>query len=169
MKTLIISTSLNPESKGVTLCELVHKRLQKNTDHEVEMIDLREYSLPHIMQEGNPKMEALKERLEKADNFIFGMAVYNYNVNDSFASFVGGIMPKKEHALYGLVVAAGEDMSYLASNSAHQMLMTHNRMIPLPRILYGGRDWDGENLTESFEERVNTFCDDFYSLGQKLL
>jgi multimeric flavodoxin WrbA len=169
MKTLIISTSLNPKSKGFILCQKVAESLSQNKDQTVELIDLREYELPHVMKGSNPKIDILKQKLETADNFILGMAVYNYNVNDSFASFVGGLIPKKQHALYGLVVAAGGDMSYLASTAAHQMLMTHNRMIPLPRILYGGKDWDGVTMTDDLGKRVDQFSDDFYVVGKKLI
>ena len=168
MKVAVISSSQNPDSKGRVLCQKVHQKLAENKNISAKFFDLAKFELPHVGQKMSPKTENLKTQLEDFDHFIFGIAVYNYNVNDAFASFAGGILPKKEHSLYGLVVAAGGDLSYLAASAAHQMLMTHNRMIALPRILFGGRSWDGENMNPDLSDRLEQFCADFCWIGGRI-
>lgn len=170
MKTAVISTSLNPNSKGAILSQHVAEKLQNDyAEHEILFVDIREYDLNHVFAwELDEKSQRLQETLETCDAFIYGFPVYNYTYWDAFSSFIATIMPKKPHALYGLVVAAWGDMSYLASSVAHQTLMTHNRMIPLPRVLYAGRDYDGDNMNADFADRVNQFCQDFVGIAERL-
>lgn len=139
-------------------------------DHTIELIDLRDYDITHFHQENSPRSEELISNCEEADNFIFGSPIYNYNLADSFCSFVTKHLPKKKHSLYSLVLAGGGVLSFLTSSNAHQMLMTHNGMIPLPAFLYTTKnDWEENgNASESFQERMDEFITDFVEVAEKL-
>lgn len=172
MKTLIVSSSLNSDSKSHRLCRIVEtEMIVKNKDQEIKFIDLREFEIQHVSQPDSKDAKKLRELCEWADNYVFGIAIYNYNVNDSFSSFVCNYLPKKKFHLYGLVLAAGGDRSFLVTSAANQMLMTHNNMLAFPRFLYAsGGDWaDTEVLKKPQHERMETFAKEFFDLGKKLL
>ena len=171
MKTLIISTSLNPESNSLKCCKAVEKEMKKNTNNEVELINLQDYEINHVFGKVSPDAEKLTQKCMEADNFIFGFPIYNYNVSDTFASFIDGILPKKPFALYGLVLAGGGDLSFLVTSSANQMLMTHNQMMAFPKFLYTTKkDWNEDGkVSENFGARISDFCTDFVKVGEKLL
>ena len=81
MKTLVLSSSLNPDSKGFVLCKMVSELLN-DLGREVEFVDLRDYKLGHTFSP-TEDMKVLKEKIAAADNFVIGMAVYCYSINDS--------------------------------------------------------------------------------------
>lgn len=170
MKTLIISSSLNPTSLSLKCCKEVQAQFANNENHDVELVNLQDYELSHMFTKKSESAEKLTTLCEEADNFIFAFPVYNYNVSDSFASFVNAILPKKPFALYGLILAGGGDLSFLVTSSANQMLMTHNQMIAFPRFLYTTKkDWqENGEISERFLERVEKFSQDFTQVAKKL-
>ena len=82
MKTLIISSSLSENSKSFILCNEVKNKLLKS-QIDVELIDLRNFSLSPYHQSNTKDMNILSKKISEADNYILGMGVHNYSVNDS--------------------------------------------------------------------------------------
>lgn len=173
MKTLIISSSLNPNSLSLQCCKEVEKEMKKNMNHqadEVTLINLQDFDIAHVYTKKSAESEQLTRLCEQADNFVFGIPIYNYNVSDTFSSFICNYFPKKPLALYSLVFAGGGDLSFLVTSTANQMLMTHNQMIAFPKILYTTKkDWEDGKMTKNFSDRTTDFCTDFVQIAQKLI
>jgi len=73
MKTLIISSSLNPDSKGFKICKMVLEKMEES-GMDVELLDVRDYELGHTFRT-TPDMQKIAEKIAAADNFVIGMAV----------------------------------------------------------------------------------------------
>lgn len=170
MKTAIISSSLNPESKGFIMCKAVEAELLAR-GADVLFVDARDYKLGPVFQK-NKDNEKLSEQLKDMDNFVFGMAVYDYSVNDNLKMILDTcIDPKLENTLFGVVCAAGGDKSYLSTMHMTQICMNEWRMMQLPRVIYGtGKDFDEKGIhSEDLNDRIVKFADEFYDVGSKLL
>ncbi len=170
MKTAIISSSLNPESKSFIMCKAVEAELIKQ-GAEVIFVDARDYKLGPLFQT-TPDNDKLAEKVKDADNFVFGMALYDYSVNDNLKIILDTcIDPKLDHALFGIICAAGGDKSYLSTMHLSQICMNEWRMMQLPRVIFGtGKDFDQKGINcENLKERVVKFADELYTLGSKLL
>lgn len=171
MKTLIISSSLSPKSKSYILCNEVSNRLKKNKI-DVELFDARDIELLPHYRGPTSGMKELIEKAKKADNIIFGMGVHNYSVNDGLKVILDSL-PKDacEGKFFGILCAAGGQSSYLSTMHLTQICMNEWRMIQLPRIVYVvGKDFEGDKLVdENVLERVNIFCNEFISIGKRLV
>jgi NAD(P)H-dependent FMN reductase len=169
MKTLIISSSLSPESRSFILCKEVYDRLKKKRV-DVELVDSRKVELLPHHKGPTDGMKKLIAKMTKADNVIFGMGVHNYSVNDSLKIILDSFpKPACNDKFFGIVCAAGGNNSYLSTMHLTQMCMNEWRMIQLPRIVYAtGRDYQGDKVNENILERIDQFCDDFVRVGKKL-
>jgi len=136
MKTLIISSSLSPESRSYILCQNVYIGLKKKKV-DVELLDLRKVELLPFHRRPTNEMKELIEKVKKADSIIFGMGVHNYSINDSL-KIVLDSLPNKAcmDKFFGIVCAAAGERSYLSTMHLTQMCMNEWRMIQLPRIVY---------------------------------
>ena len=160
-KTLVISSSLNPDSKCFKVCKMVAKSLQKK-GLNVEILDIREYQLGHTFRP-TEDMQKISEKIASADNFVIGMAVYCYSINDSLKTLLDNCFEDVEGKKYGIVCAAGGDKSYLSTQHLTQICANEWRMIQLPRVVYtSGKDWsDGELVSADVAERVELFVNEF--------
>jgi len=160
-KTLVISSSLNPDSKSYKICKMITKLLDKK-GIEVELLDVREYELGHTFRT-TPNMQKITDKITTADNFIIGMAVYCYSINDSLKSVLDNCFEDVNGKKYGIVCAAGGEKSYLATQHLTQVCANEWRMIQLPRVVYtSGKDWaDGELVSADVSERVDVFVNEF--------
>ena len=160
-KTLVISSSLNPDSKSYKICKMVTKLLEKK-GIEVELLDVRDYELGHTFRT-TPDMQKITDKITTADNFIIGMAVYSYSINDSLKSVLDNCFEEVNGKKYGIVCAAGGEKSYLATQHLTQVCANEWRMIQLPRVVYtSGKDWaDGELVSADVSERVELFVNEF--------
>ena len=85
MKTsyLVISCSLNPESRSRILGNLAYEQLKKQTEN-VELIDLSEIALP-LCDGGpsysDPQVAPLAKKIEQAGGVLLATPIYNFDVN----------------------------------------------------------------------------------------
>ncbi len=170
MNTLIISSSLSPDSRSFLLCEQVERRLNK-IGVNVELVDARALNLNLYYKGMTMDMEDLSKKVSEADNVIIGMGVHCYSINDGLKlildSCFGGAIGK----FFGILCAAGGDKSYLSTMHLTQICMNEWRMIQLPRIVYAlGSDFDiNDNCGQDISDRLDVFTNEFYTIGKKLL
>jgi NAD(P)H-dependent FMN reductase len=169
MKILIISSSQSENSRSFLLCENVAETL-KNLGNEVELIDARKMELLPYGKGPTKDMEILKEKAESADAFIFGMAVYNYSVNDSLKIILDNALGTPENKFFGILCAAGGQRSYLSTMHLTQICMNEWRMIQLPRVVYAtGQDFVDDEITNvDLKERLDLFSKEFNDIGNRL-
>ena len=170
MKTLIISSSLSEQSKSFILCNEVNNNLLKN-DVNVELIDLRKFSLSPYHKPQSKDMDDLTKKISEADNYILGMGVHNYSVNDSLKIILDNCFKNVNGKFFGIVCAAGGEKSYLSTMHLTQMCMNEWKMIQLPRIVYASRkDFENNNIkSQEVLDWIDLFCEEFKNIGTKLM
>ena len=169
MKTLIISSSLSHESKSFLLCEKVYKQLNKNKIN-VEIIDARTLSLTPFHTSKSEEMVNLTNKISSADNFIIGMGVHNYSINDSLKIILDNCFKNVEGKFFGILCAAGGEKSYLSTMHLTQICMNEWKMIQLPRTVYASsKDFQKNKIvSQSLKDWINLFCNEFMLIGKKL-
>lgn len=171
MRTLILSSSLSPSSRSRRLCQGVAELLRGQEGVEVDFVDLREVELRPCHLGKSDSMRALADRIAAADNYIFGMGVHCYSVNDALKIVLDTSMKGCEGKFFGILCAAGGEKSYLSTLHLTQMCMNEWRMIQLPRVVYAlERDLpEGQPPVAELEERLRHFATEFALIGRKLL
>ena len=106
MKTLIISSSLSPNSKSFVLCKKVNQKL-KDRGIQTELIDARKIILNPYHITKTKDMEDLSNKISLADNYIIGMGVHNYSVNDSLKIILDNCFKNVDGKFFGIVCAGG--------------------------------------------------------------
>ncbi len=171
MKTLILSSSLSPRSRSYLLCRATEERLLREAGCEIDFVDLREVELAPHHRPRPQDMDTLKERITAADNYILGMGVHCYSVNDSLKLVLDNCCEGMVGKFFGILCAGGGQRSYLSTMHLTQICMNEWRMIQLPRVVYAlWKDFEGDTIPEGeLSLRLDEFCRDFHSIGGKLL
>tara|TARA_B100000073_G_C23379484_1_gene430439 strand:+ start:22 stop:537 length:516 start_codon:yes stop_codon:yes gene_type:complete len=171
MKTLIVSSSLSPNSKSFILCQTVYNKF-KEKGVSIEIIDARNLSLsPYHATRTNNSMQTLSDKIEKADNIIIGMGVHCYSINDSLKIILDNCFEGAYGKLFGVICAAGGEKSYLSTSHLTQICMNEWRMIQLPRIIYAtSKDFnESKIISKDINNRIEVFSNEFISIGKKLI
>ena len=116
-------------------------------------------------------MEDLSNKISLADNYIIGMGVHNYSVNDSLKIILDNCFKNVDGKFFGIVCAGGGERSYLSTMHLSQMCMNEWKMIQLPRTVYASRnDFENNEITSTqVLEWMSLFCDEFAKIGLKLI
>ncbi|MBX9724077.1 MAG: NAD(P)H-dependent oxidoreductase [Candidatus Obscuribacterales bacterium] len=137
MSSIVVSTSLNPQSKSSLLARETHKIL--SSKEETDWIDLREFELPQCDGDkayAHPNVHIVSKKLEKASCIFMAVAIYNYDCGASAKNLVeltGGAWEDKTVAF---LCAAGGKSSYMSIMSLANSLMLDFRSVIVPRFVY---------------------------------
>ena len=150
---LIISASLRPGSHSRLLGEFLAREL------EGDYLDLREFPLP--MCDGDaayddPKVPALRARVEAARVIFLAVPIYNYDANAAAKNLVELTGGAWEDKIVGFACAAGGQSSYMSIIGLANSLMLDFRCIILPRFVYAtGEDFqDGKIASAEIQRRL---------------
>ena len=171
MKTLVISSSLSPNSKSYILCKTVYNQI-KEKGIDIDIIDARNLKLsPFHAKRTDNSMKALSEKIKKVDNIIIGMGVHCYSINDSLKIILDNCFEGAAEKLFGIICAAGGEKSYLSTSHLTQICMNEWRMIQLPRIIYAtSKDFnESKIISKDINNRIEVFSNEFISIGKKLI
>ena len=94
MKLLVISCSLNPQSKSRILGRSAFETL-KAQSHSVEWMDLQDYEIPHCDggdAYGHPHVEILQKKLAEADGVLIACPVYNYSISSTAKNIIDPVV-----------------------------------------------------------------------------
>lgn len=171
MRTLILSSSLRPDSQSRQLCRRVEALLAAQPGALVDFVDLRDVELRPCHLGRTPSMSELAERVAAADNYVLGMGVHCYTVNDGLKIVLDTCMKGCEGKFFGVLCAAGGEKSYLSTMHLTQMCMNEWRMMQLPRVVYAtDADFrEGVLASAAVEERLALFAAEFGGIGRRLL
>ncbi|MFP4222806.1 MAG: NADPH-dependent FMN reductase [Phycisphaeraceae bacterium] len=170
MRVLVLSCSLNPESRSAQLAEHAAEVIRE-MDAAVELLDLRRHDLP--LCDGTtacPAAGRLAESIERADAVLLAVPVYNYDANaavKNLIEFTGRAWTEK---LVGFICAAGGQGSYMALMSLANSLMLDFRCLIVPRFVFA----TGEAFPEQGEiasdvaERIKQLAGELVRLGTAL-
>ena len=143
--TLVISSSLNVESKSRLLARVVYDDIPQASGTK-RFMDLREHPLPLCdggKAYGDANVKIVEAQIKEADCIIVGFPVYNYSCSAALKNLVELTGRAWENKVVGFVCAAGGKSSYMSVMNIATSLMLDFRSVIVPRFVYA----DGEGFS----------------------
>ena len=169
---LVISSSLNPQSRSRLLAQISFKTLEQMSV-PVEWIDLAEYSIP--LCDGNAAYEnsqvkELRDKIQHAKGILLAVPVYNYYVNAAAKNLIeltGEAWSKK---VVGFLCAAGGKSSYMSVMSLANSLMLDFRCLIIPRFVYFTSETfeKGKVSDPEVKDRINELAKELHHVCKTL-
>jgi FMN reductase len=170
MNPLVISCSLNPDSRSATLVRHAHEVLGQ-VSPGARLIDLRETELP--MCDGaaayqHPNVAPLVAAIAEADPILVAVPVYNYDANAAAKNMIELTGRAWTNKVVGFLCAAGGQGSYMSVMSLANSLMLDFRCLIVPRFVYAtGDHFDEDNdATDEIVVRTRELCETACGLAQ---
>lgn len=164
MNVLILSCSLNPDSRSASLGRRAGGHLQA-AGHAAELIDLRTLEVPFCDgcdAHEAPAARMLRGKILDADAVVMAVPIYNYDVNAAAKNVVELAGKAWSDKVVGFLCAAGGRGSYMSVMALANSLMLDFRCLIVPRFVYA-TDADFDDAGEpvpGLDERIGRFCDD---------
>jgi NAD(P)H-dependent FMN reductase len=153
--------------------------LETNTDHEIGLVDLKDWNLPLVqsvfvsVDKTPDEFKPLSERIFNAEAFILVSPEYNGSYSPAMKNLLDHF-PKQHHKIFGIVTASPGAMGGM--RAAQQLLLLVPALfgIPSPYLLIVPAvdkkfDVNGTLLDESFQNNVHNFVTEFLWLAEKLV
>ena len=163
MNPLVISCSLNPDSRSAGLARQAHESFSKASGG-ARLIDLRQTPLP--VCDGGPtyqheNVEPLAAAISQADPILLAVPVYNYYGNAAAKNLIELTGRAWTGKVVGFMCAAGGQGSYMSVMSLANSLMLDFRCLIVPRFVYAtGEHFDEDgSLNETIARRTEELCD----------
>ena len=179
MKIAIISGSPRVNSVTRRVALNLKNSLSSDTSHEVEIIDLKDWSLPPVQSvfvsvESTPEeFRDLSRSIFSADAFILVTPEYNGSYSPALKNLLDHF-PKQHHKPFGIVTASPGAMGGM--RAAQQLLLLVPALfgIPSPYLLVVPSvdkkfSPDGDLLEASFQNSIHNFISEFLWLSEKLV
>jgi NAD(P)H-dependent FMN reductase len=180
MNIEIVSGSPRRESVTYRLAVFLQKLLQQKTDHNINIIDVREWNFPTLQEEVYVSVDKtpanykpLATRMFGADAFIIVTPEYNGSYTPPMKNLFDHF-PKQMHKAFGIVTASTGPMGGMRASQQLQLLIGALFGIPSPYMLITPAvdkkfDAEGNLVDESFTNSVNTFIAEFLWLAERLI
>lgn len=155
---LLVSCSLNPESRSRLLAEAARERFDE-LNEAVEFVDLRELPLPMCdgaTTYGDANAKRLSELGSQADAIVLAAPIYNFGVSASAKNLVELTGRSWSGKVVGMLLAAGGQGSYMSGMGLANSLMLDFRCLVIPRFVYADANAfaDGRIVNPDTERRV---------------
>jgi FMN reductase len=138
MRYLVISCSLNPDSRSRILARMVHRHLAPRPG-AAEYVDLQDYNLP-LSDAGacysHPHVIELTPKVRAAKGIIVATAIYNYDVNSATKNLLELTGKAWDGKVVGFICAAGGHGSYMSVMPFANSLMLDYHCHIIPRFVY---------------------------------
>ncbi|HEV8284359.1 MAG TPA: NAD(P)H-dependent oxidoreductase [Chitinophagaceae bacterium] len=179
MRIEIISGSPRPNSVTHRVALHLQNLLQQNTEHEVGMINLKDWHLPvlqsvYVSVEHTPdEFKLLAKRIFAADAFILVSPEYNGSYSPAMKNLLDHF-PKQHHKPFGIVTASPGQLGGIRAAQQMQLLVIALFGIASPYMLIVGGvdkrfDADGNLLDKSFQNNVHNFITEYLWLAESLM
>ena len=179
MKIEIISGS--PRTNSVTHRVALHLKnsLKQNSNHEVDIIDMKEWDVP-VMQsvwvstdKAPLEFQPLAKRIFEADAYILVTPEYNGSYSPAMKNLLDHF-PKRNHKPFGVVTASPGAMGGIRASQQLLQLVPALFGIASPYLLIIPAvdkkiSPDGDLLDESFQNSVHNFISEFLWLSEKIV
>lgn len=134
----IIIASTRPERKGISVANWFIEIARKNTNFNVEVLDLAEINLPLIDEPNHPKLQRYTKEhtkqwsksIDTADAFVFVIPEYNYSMPPTLLNAIDFLFKEWNYKPAGLVSYGGISGG-LRSAQMCKFVMTTVKMVPL--------------------------------------
>lgn len=177
MRIEIISGSPRKNSVTHRVALYLQSVLTKQTEHEVAIIDMKEWSLPMVQsvwsgpQAAPEAFQPLARRMFEADAFILVTPEYNGSYSPALKNLLDHF-PKQHHKPFGIVTASPGAMGGM--RAAQQLLLLVPALFGIASpymLIVPGVDKKfneaGELLDEKMENQAHNFISEFLWLAEK--
>jgi NAD(P)H-dependent FMN reductase len=169
MSTLIISTSLNPDSRSRRLARVAESRL-RGAGSPVSFVDVRDLSLPPCDASGSAEHPGSREigaRIAGAHGIILAFPIYNYDGGAAAKNLIELTGKAWRDRTVALIGAAGGRGSYMAPLGLANSLLLDFQCTIVPRIVVVTEDaFDGDELIDL---TASSLLDDMLARYAKLI
>lgn len=170
MSYLVISTSLNPDSKSFVLAREAYTRLSQLGDGPVELIDLRKVRLPHCDGDksfSHRNVKKLAAKIAAAKCIILAVPIYNYDVGSVVKNLIELTNDAWQEKTVGFVSAAGGKSGNLATMGIASSLMLDFRCLIIPRFCSADRySFDANSVL--IDPRIDNRLNDLVDMAKQL-
>ncbi len=179
MKIEIISGS--PRINSVTRRVALNLKnwLLVNTDHEADIIDLKDWDLPPVqsvfvsVDKTPQEFRPLAERIFNAEAFILVTPEYNGSYSPAMKNLLDHF-PKQHHKTFGIATASPGAMGGIRASQQLLQLVPALFGIASPYMLIVPAvdkkfDADGNLLEASFEKNIHNFVAEFLWLAENIV
>ena len=179
MNIEIVSGSPRQESVTFRIALFLQKHLQEKTQHQVNIIDVREWNFPALQEEVFSSVsktpehyKPLAKRMFEANAFIVVTPEYNGSYTPTMKNLFDHF-PKQMHKAFGIVTASTGSLGGIRASQQLQLLICALFGIPSPYMLVTpqvDKKFDKlGNLTEqSFSNAAHNFITEFLWLAERL-
>ena len=179
MRIEIISGSPRPNSVTHRVAMHLQNQLRENTEHEVGLINLKDWNLPvlqsvFVSTEQTPaEFKGLAERMFAADAFILVSPEYNGSYSAAMKNLLDHF-PKQHHKPFGIVTASPGPLGGIRASQQMQLLVNALFGIASPYLLIVSAvdkrfDADGNLLDQSFQNNIHNFITEYLWLAENLV
>lgn len=152
MSILVISTSLNPNSRSALMAGSVYAHLQSK-QVESQWLDLREMPLPFCdaaTAYGAENLDVIASRIREAKGVLLAAPIYNYDIGAAGKNLLELTGRNWTGKIVGLMVAAGGQGSYMSPMAIANSLMLDFRCVIVPRFVYATREsFEGASIIDA--------------------
>jgi NAD(P)H-dependent FMN reductase len=173
MELLIISTSLNPESRSRLMARAAHAHAVEK-GMEVGYLDLQEHPLPLCdggSAFGAPALGPVQSKLEATRSILLCGPVYAYGMGAATKNLVELTGKYWTEKPVGLMAAAGGKFSYMSLLTMANSLMLDYRCPIIPRYVFSdgsGFDAAGDGVLPGVKERIHELVETTAHWGRVL-
>ena len=170
---LILSTSLNPNSRSRVLAREVADRLAARS-RDVQFYDLQEVELPFCdggACYADPQVQRLGELVSGAKGILIATPIYNYDASATAKNVVELTCKAWTETVVGFVCAAGGGVSYMAPMGLANSLMLDFRSFILPKFVFAtGKAFDEQNalIDEDVVARLDELTNSLVTVTEAL-
>lgn len=179
MKIEIISGSPRLNSVTHRVAVYLQNWFSQHTSHDVSIIALKEWNVPHIQNvwtsadKAPVEFQPLAKRIFDADAFILVTPEYNGSYSPALKNLLDHF-PKQLHKPFGIVTASPGAMGGMRASQQLLLLVPALFGIASPNMLITPAvdkkfSPEGELIDESFENAIHTFTAEFLWLAEKLV
>jgi len=178
MRIEIISGSPRKESVTVRVAKFLEKELRARTEHEIGLIDLREWNIPYVNKAFSSPAAApeewrfVAERIFAADAFNIVTPEYNGSYSPAIKNLFDHF-PKQIHKAFGIVTASPGAFGGMRATQQLLLLIPALFGVALPNMLVVpqvDKKFDAESnlIDQSFMGSIDTFLAEYLWLAEAL-
>lgn len=179
MRIEVVSGS--PRENSVTHRVALHlsQLLKEKTDHEIGLLEVRNYPLPLLQKvftsvsDAPEEFSELAHRMFAADTFIMVTPEYNGSYSPAMQNIFDHF-PKQHHKVFGLATASPGALGGMRAAMQLQQFVLALFGIPSPYMLIVPQvdkklAADGVLLDPAFQNSIDTFVNEYLWLAEKLV
>jgi len=179
MKIEILSGSPRINSTTRRVAYYLKKWLEENTDHEIGLIDMKDWNLPPVQSVFSsvdttpPEYKYLAGRMFAAEGFILVTPEYNGSYSPAMKNLLDHF-PKQHHKPFGIVTASPGAMGGIRAAQQMQLLVNALFGIASPYMLIVPAvdkkfNAQGELVEPAFEHSVHNFISEYLWLAERIV